>query len=320
VNAEIRRPRIDGAQVIPVVMLVAALGAMAAIEPSVLSYDGLSLILIGTMPVILATLAQLFIMAAGDIDLGLGQFVGLVNVLVASMLTQAPVVCLIYLAVAALAYVLMGIVIEWRRIPAIVVTFGMGSIWLGAALIVSPVPGGEAPGWLVDAVNASPALIPLPIILFVIAGVVSHILLFRTRLGIRLRGAAETPHAAERIGISITRSKAILYSVAAAFALLAGFVLTGITGSGDPNGASAIVLSTVAAVIVGGGEFRGGRVNPTGAICAAVAIGLITSIMAFLNISAAYTSAVEGAILIAALSIRLLGGWMGRRADKGEWG
>jgi ribose transport system permease protein len=291
---------------ISVLLLIGTFVAIGIIQPDALTYDGLSLILVGAMPVILATMAQLFIMAAGDIDLGIGQFVGLVNVIAAASLGAQPGLAILGLALAAVAYVLMGALITYRGIPSIVVTFGMGSIWLGISLLIMPTPGGEAPVWLSAAANAEPPLVPLPIIVFVVLTVVVYLLLNRTRLGIRLRAAGASPEAAMRVGLSVIRLKMTLYGLAALMGLLAGLILTGSTGSGDANSAATLVLSTVAAVIVGGGEFRGGRVDAVGAACAAVAIGLITSIMAFLNVSAAYTSAVEGLILVVALGVRVV--------------
>jgi len=308
--------RFSGISVTPIMLLVGTLIAIAFIEPAALSYDGLSLILIGTMPIVLATMAQLFIMTAGDIDLGIGQFIGLINVLIATTLVAQPSLAVLWIVCSMAAYIAMGTLVEIRKVPSIVVTFGMGSIWLGISLLVLPTPGGESPIWLLQLVNAAPAYVPLPVLVFVVAALVVHILLFSTRLGIRLRAVGAAPEASTRVGISVVRTKMILYALAAVMAVVTGLVLTGTTGSGDANAASTMVLSTVAAVIVGGGEFRGGRINPIGAVCAAVAIGLITSIMAFLNVSAAYTSAVEGLILICALGLRVGSRWIGRRGSE----
>jgi ribose transport system permease protein len=290
----------------PALLLAAALIAIAAIQPDALGYDGLSLTLVGTMPVVFATMAQLFVMAAGDIDLGVGQFIGLVNVIAATALSSQLGLGIVVLVFAGAAYVLMGALITYRGIPSIVVTFGMGSIWLGISLLIMPTPGGEAPNWLVAAADAQPPLIPLPVLVFVVLAIFVYLLLNRTRLGIRVRAVGASPDSAFRVGVSVLRSKMMLYGLAAIMAIMAGLVLTGSSGSGDANGAATMVLSTVAAVVVGGGEFRGGRVDAVGAVCAALAIGLITSIMAFLNVSAAYTSATEGLILIAALGLRVL--------------
>ena len=126
---------------ISVLLLVGTFVAIGIIQPDALTYDGLSLILVGAMPVVFATMAQLFIMAAGDIDLGIGQFVGLVNVTAAASLGTQPGIAILGLALAAVAYVLMGALITYRGIPSIVVTFGMGSIWLGVSLLIMPTPG-----------------------------------------------------------------------------------------------------------------------------------------------------------------------------------
>src|SRR5579875_674218 len=64
---------------LPFYLLAALLIIVFLIEPRALSYTGLTLLLSSSIPLVLATVSQMFIMAAGDIDLGIGYFVGLTN-------------------------------------------------------------------------------------------------------------------------------------------------------------------------------------------------------------------------------------------------
>jgi ribose transport system permease protein len=65
-------------------------------------------------------------------------------------------------------------------------------------------------------------------------------------------------------------------------------------------------LLSIAAVILGGGEFMGGRVSVIGAVLGAITLTLAASFLAFLNISSDWQVGMQGAILIVVLSLRVL--------------
>ncbi len=307
-------PRPPAERIIPFVLLVAVIVAIGAAQPRALSYNGLSLILIGALPVVLATMAQLFVMAAGDIDLGIGALVALVAAIVATFFLENPLLGIGLLCCVCLGYLGMGVLISVRRIPSLIVTFGMGSVWLGIALLVRPTPGGQVPETISNLVHLRMPAVPMPILAFALVAFVGWFLLTRTRLGVQMRAVGANPESARRAGISVLGIRVLLYFFSALCAILAGLALAGTTGSGDANAGASLILPTVAAVIVGGGSFTGGRVDPIGAVTAAVAISLIGSLLAFMNISAAYSSAVEGCILILAVGLRVLtGGDVGLR-------
>lgn len=289
---------------LPFYLLAALLIVVFLIEPTALSYTGLTLLLSSSIPLVLASVSQMFIMAAGDIDLGIGYFVGLTNVVTAVILSKHGIYgVLIYLALIA-AYVLMGLLIHYRSLPAIVVTLGASFIWLGLAITILPNPGGTVPSYIVSFFGFSPPLIPGPIIFLVVIALIGNFLLMRNRYGTVLRGAGSNAEAVGRAGWSLVGAKAALYGLAGVFGILAGLALSANTTSGDANNGASYVLLSIAAVIIGGGEFTGGDVAPAGAVAGAVVIGLISSLLTFLQVSSNYQIGAEGLILILALAVR----------------
>ena len=61
-----------------------------------------------------------------------------------------------------------------------------------------------------------------------------------------------------------------LFALAGAFGVLSGMALVGITTSADANIGNGYTLLSIAGVILGGGEFVGGRVSPIGAVLGAL--------------------------------------------------
>ncbi|MNT82810.1 hypothetical protein D3C72_2225920 [compost metagenome] len=63
---------------------------------------------------------------------------------------------------------------------------------------------------------------------------------------------------------------------------------------------------SIAGVILGGGEFVGGRVSPVGAVIGALTLTLAGSFLSFMRISPDWQIGAQGAILIIVLGLRLV--------------
>ena len=63
-----------------------------------------------------------------------------------------------------------------------------------------------------------------------------------------------------------------MYALAGVVGVLAGMALLGLTGAADAHSAMRYTLLSIAGVILGGGEFVGGRVSPVGAVVGAATL------------------------------------------------
>lgn len=292
---------------LPVAALAGMLIAVFSVQPASETYSGLTLLLQSSVPLLLASVGQMWLIVLGDIDLGIGSAIGLVNVIAATWLSREVWLgCLGYVAIVA-GYMAMGALIHVRRLPAIIVSLGASFTWLGLALLKLPNPGGTPPGWLVRFFNVNPPGIPLPILVAIVVAIVAHLLLARTRYGTIIRGTGGNAEAVGKAGWSLLAVRLVLYGLAGIFVLLAGLAVTANTTSGDANASQGYTLLSIAAVILGGGEFRGGIVSPIGTVVGALTISLVGSLLAFLNVSSDYQIGVQGAILVAVLAGRALG-------------
>jgi ribose transport system ATP-binding protein len=201
----------------------------------------------------------------------------------------------------------MAAVVELAAVPAVVVTLGASFVWLGLGLVLQPTPGGSVPGWMESVLNASLPGVPEPVYLIVAVSLLLVALLRRTRYGVALRAFGNNRRTFSDIGRSVLGAMCALYALAGLCAILAGAMVTTINTSSDINGSATLTLASFAAVVVGGSEFLGGLVAPVGTVMASVALGLIVSFMALVNLPSSYVSATEGGILILAMVVRLLG-------------
>ena len=287
----------------PYLACLAVLGLMAAINPAAASAFGLDLLLGSAVALVLVALAQMFVIGGSEVDLGVGAFAGLVNVLSATWLTDSPALGVLALMAGLCAYGLLGAIIQTRKIPAIVVTLGASFIWLGLGFTLQPTPGGASPDWLAALFTWSIPHVPTTLVLIVLAGTVAFIL-NRAPLGVALRGFGDNPAAMERSGWRALPYAVVRYLIAAAFATVAGLSLTAINTASDINAGSSFTLLSVAAVVMGGCSLMGGRIAPLGVVAGAVTLALIGALLGTLSVSSDYNAAVQGALLLLLLILR----------------
>lgn len=293
-------------QALPFLSLAIVLAATFYVQPRTMSYFGLNLMLQYAVPIALATIAQMFVITVNDLDLSIGPFVGLVSCVGATLLFDNPVLGVLALMALILTYGAMGALIHVRNLPSIVVTLGLSFVWLGIAVMILPSPGGKAPDWLKAIMTVQIPYVPFPIIAAVVIGVAVHLALMLSSYGVIARGAGGNPKALSRAGWSMLRTKIVMYMLAGVFGVLSGLALLGLTTSGDAHVADRYTLYSIAGVILGGGEFIGGRVSPLGAVVGALTLALAGSFLIFLKISPDWQIGAQGAILIIVLALRAL--------------
>jgi ribose/xylose/arabinose/galactoside ABC-type transport system permease subunit len=306
-----RRGAVELRIVIPFIGLPLLLVGIAFLQPRVLSYFGATLLLQFSMPLVFATMGQMCILAAGDVDLGIGPFISLVNCISATWLASSGLAGAAALAACVLGYAAMGALVQWRALPSIVVTLGASFIWLGLALSVLPSPGGTAPGWLPQIFGWQPPLLPMPVVVALVLALLGNQLLMRTGYGAILRGVGGNPRALRQAGWSVFKARVALYACAGVCGVFAGLSLTGLNTTGDPWSGNQYTLLSIASAIVGGASFSGGIVSPVGAVVGAITMLLTGSILSFLNVSTDWQLSLQGGLLIVVLGLRAL---LGRKS------
>lgn len=291
--------------VIPALSLTVLLAAVFWLQPRAMSYTGLNLLFNLAVPIALATIAQMLIMTVNDLDLSMGTFVSFIACVAATFLYDTPPLGILILLASVAVYAGVGVIVYLRDLPSIVVTLGMSFVWAGLSVLLLPAPGGKAPEWARALMTSKPPFMPMAIVASIIIAIVAHYLIMRTSFGVILRGVGGNQRSVERAGWSILKARAATYALAGLFAVASGISLVGLTTSADANIALRYTLLSIAGVILGGGEFVGGRVSPIGAVIGALTLTLAGSFLSFLHISPDWQIGAQGAILIIVLALRL---------------
>ncbi len=201
-----------------------------------------------------------------------------------------------YLAMATLGF---GLVIE---------KIVRGTKAFGGADGLSSVPGFPIlPGLVVTGGRASRA-VNFTIALIVLAlGLLFLVNLVRSRAGRALRALHDGEEAAAAMGVDTAKYKLKVFILGAAFAAVAGVLLTHYNGSIGPGEANVMKSVRYVAIVA-----VGGMANLTGTLVA----GLALNFLSLRGVFGKYDDAVFGAVLIAVMMLRPEGkaGGLARRA------
>lgn len=298
-------PRVAPAGITVIAMAVILIVCIS-LQPAMLSTVGLSLVFSSIVPIVFAALAQMVIMSIGDIDLGIGAYIGLVTGVSATVLRGSPLLGFGVLIALVAAYALVGALVQLRKVPSLIATLGASFVWFGIGLTFLPTPGGLAPNWLFAYASWTPPLVPAPLLVIVVATAIMWLVVQRTALGARLRALGSNPMVLTRSGQSPLLTRMSAYALAGVLGILGGLALSAEIGGGDVASSNGYTLVSVAAVILGGGTFFGGRAGAWGAMFGAVTLGLLTVLLTFLNLPSSVQPAIQGAIVFVALTGRLI--------------
>lgn len=242
------------------------------------------------------------------IDLSSGSVIALVSVVVASIAQpgEYPLIVPIMtgLAIGAFAGFINGFITAKGRIPAFIATLGMMTAARGLALLYSEGrPIGNLSSSFSFIGKGSVLGIPFPIVVFILLGIISHILLSKTKFGKYTYAIGGNEQAAKITGINVDRYRIAIYAYAGLLAAIAGMMLTARISAGQPSMGVMYELDAIAAAVIGGTSLSGGIGTIPGTMIGALIIGVLNNGLDLLNVSSYWQQILKGAIIVTAVLI-----------------
>ncbi len=157
-------------------------------------------------------------------------------------------------------------------------------------------------GTKINTVEGVPIVVPLVLVILMIGTFV----LDRTQFGRYLYAIGGNAEAARRSGVNVTLVKWAAFCVCSTLAVVAGIFSVSKAGAADATTGRDIVLSGVAAAVVGGVSLFGGRGRLIQAVIGATVIAVIQNGLGLLNLPAGANLAVSGGVLIIAATVDAL--------------
>ena len=132
-------------------------------------------------------------------------------------------------------------------------------------------------------------------------------------LGRRIYAIGGRPQAARVSGIDVDRILIIVYSLCGLMAGFGGLIMAGRTNSGFPNAGIGSELEAIAAVIIGGASFFGGRGTVLGVFGGVIIMGLISNALNLNNVSVFWQQILIGLIIVFAVFLDVVRREVGTR-------
>tara|TARA_B100000949_G_scaffold41662_1_gene35305 strand:+ start:1580 stop:2545 length:966 start_codon:yes stop_codon:yes gene_type:complete len=295
--------------VLPILAIIVLIAYFSMVNP--LFFSSANALNIGRQSAVLlmVSLAGTMVILIGSIDLSVGSLVTLTGILVAMTVDSLGVggAALVGIGAGALVGLINGGLVTMLRVPSFLVTLGMLSILAG---ITNQISQGRSILFMNETlptlVNGSFALgIPNVIWFALIATVLLTLVSFRTVLGRYLFALGGGEIAAAHAGIPVNAYKILAFMLAGAICGLAGVLLTGQVGAGTPTAGSALLLNSIAAVVMGGTALSGGVGGPHRTFLGVLVIAILTNGMDVTGVNSFTQDIVKGVVIILAVSLTI---------------
>ena len=291
------------------IVLLLLLAVAALLSDAFLRPNYLFNILRQAAPVGIAAVGVTLVMIAGGVDLSVGAIISLTAVVSAVLMegdaANIPYAVLVTLMVGTAIGLANGVLIAFNRVSPFILTLGMAIVIYGVTQIYSggTARGVVAPGFR-EVFNARiGGLVPVLALAFALVAVLGIFVQRATRFGRSLYLIGSNAAAARLAGLPIARVTVAAYAISGFCAALGGMALLARSGVSSTFAGRGLEFDVLAAVVLGGTTFEGGR----GGIGGTVA-GLLVLVVAFnlVNIVGLDYNAqliVKGAIIIAASAL-----------------
>ncbi len=312
-------PFLDRFGILIVILLIGLV--MYALQPEVFfTWRNITNIFKQTSANAMLSIGMFVVILTAGIDLSVG------SVLALGMMTLAvtnaggvpwPVVIVLSPLMGMLAGFINGVGLTKLRMPhPFIMTLGMLFMARGAANLISggvPYSGlpdpirflGSARIYLGE-VDGTRFNLPIVLLFTITVYFIFWIMLEHTVFGRRIYAVGGNPQAARVSGINVDRVLILVYTLCGFMAGVAGLIMAGRTNSGFPNAGIGMELEAIAAVIIGGASFFGGRGHVLGIFGGVIIMGLIKNGLNLNNVSSFWQQILIGAIIVVAVYIDVL--------------
>ena len=267
----------------------------------------LSIVRVSTTITIMS-IAIVFVLCAGEIDLSIAAIVPVSALITALMLSwnyNFLLAALTGVMFGAGVGFLNGLAVVFFKIPSFVVTLGSMGIMQGLAQIVtnaSTVSIANDPFffWF-----GGGSVGPIPILAFWSLGglIIGSVILSRTAMGRRVLATGANAAAARFSGIRTGRVKVGVLTASGAAGGLAGVLYDGQYAAANFTIGANDLLSVISAAIIGGAALEGGKGTVLGAVVASLLVGTLNNALVLIGFGAPQQVMVQGVIIVAAVVV-----------------
>lgn len=296
----------------PLLILAALVVVAALATPAFLRPINLSNILAQTAVVATVAIGQHLVILTRGIDLSVGSNLALATVvggLVFRLVDSSPLVIAAMLASATLVGAVNGFGYVYGRLPhPFIMTLATLSVCRGLALelAVGHTTMRGVPQAIERLDDADAFGVPNSFFVVLAVAVAGAALAKRIVWGRWIYAVGGDPAAARSMGVPVNGVLVSVYVISGFCAGVGAVILSGRTGATSPLYGDLLELDTIAAVIIGGASFLGGRGHLGHALIGAVMIGVIRNALNLNNVDVYFQMIAIGLIILIAVEADVL--------------
>jgi ribose transport system permease protein len=304
----------------PVLILIALIAVISLLTPNFLKPVNIGNIIAQTAVIAIVAVGQHLVILTRGIDLSVGANLALATViggLVFRVADSAALVMLAMILTGAAVGAVNGLVYVFGRLPhPFIITLATLSICRGLALELSI--GHTTMRGMPDAIatigGSSTFGIPNSFFVVVAVAALAAVMAKRMVWGRWIYAVGAAPQAAREMGIPVKWVLISTYVISGLCAGIGAIVLSGRTQAASPLYGNLLELDTIAAVIIGGASFLGGRGHVGHALVGAVMIGVIRNALNLMNVSVFFQMIAIGVVIVVAVEADVLRNYLEGRA------
>jgi rhamnose transport system permease protein len=304
-------------------VLIAVIIVASIMVPKFYGQQTLYYLLMDIMAILMISLPMTCVMITGDIDVSVGSMLGLscsLTGLLTSLGVPFELTMIIAVLVGLAGGLLNGLLVTRIALPALAVTIGTMALFRGIAVgLLGTKSITTFPKMWTDLAKARiPGTgIPWPILVFLILTAAFVVLLHYTSFGRGIYAIGLNREAAAFSGVSVGRTRLILFVLAGGTAALGGIYYTLRFGTARGDVGDGLELQVIAAVVLGGVSVFGGRGAIYGGVAGVILIGVLSSALRLVGVTADVIKIITGVLLILSVLVAALLNWVqARRAAR----
>jgi ribose transport system permease protein len=281
----------------------------SALSPYFFSLNNFLNILNQSSVVGVAAVGMTLVMITGGVDLSIGSVISLSADICATVMNgnDARIGLAVALSIAAGAAVgfVNGVLVAKRKLPSFILTLGAAAAVQGLGLLYT---GGTASGavapWFQNTIGGRPwGHIPGVVPIFLAVAAIGLTIQETSVLGSRLYLVGSNIRAAYLSGIAVDRVLILAYTLSGATASIAGVALLAGVGVSSAFAGQTYTFDALAAVLLGGTTFQGGRGGILGTLAGVLILVVAFNLVNILGLNFNLQLVLKGVIIIVAATL-----------------
>ncbi len=295
-------------QAIPIAVLVLMIIIASFLSDAFFTAINMQNLLIQQASNMVVSLGMFACILSGGIDLSVGSNLAVASVFMASLMntTNFWIALLATLAFCMVIGAVNGFIVSRLRIAPFIVTLGMTEFARGIAYWYtgsSPVSWRDAGDAAIMTFIGKGRILGIPVltVIMIVMILLTMFIMRKTVVGRITYAIGGNEQAVRLSGINTLWWKMFPYIFSGFCCAVGGILMTARLGLGAPTNGEDLANDCIAAVVIGGTSFTGGKGNISGVIIGVFILGIINNLLDLMNVSSYPQMMLKGAIIVLAV-------------------